>query len=78
MFSTTQYANLVGITIEGDKLKVDVYRLEKDALTGWRWYVSQNNNNFTILDWDTFKKKIDSTFKDIDKELRLRKRLKKI
>ena len=38
--------------------------------------LSQHNNGFANLDWDTFKNEIGRAFKDTDKELRLRKRLK--
>ena len=60
------------------KVKLAVSRLEKDDLTWWRQYVSQHNNALANLDWDTFKNKIGSAFEDIDKELRLRKRLKNL
>ena len=76
LFSIIQYADLVGIPSEGDKVKLAVSRFEKDALSWWRQYVSQNNNAFASLDYDTFKNEIGSAFKDTDKELRLRKRLK--
>ena len=33
LFSITWYADLVGITTEGNKLKLAVSRFEKDALT---------------------------------------------
>ena len=33
LFSKTQYADLVGITTKGNKVKLAVPRLEKDALT---------------------------------------------
>ena len=69
---------MVGITTEGEKTKLAVSRLEKDALTWWRYYISQNNNASNNLYWDTFKNEIDSAFEDIDIELRLRKRLKNL
>lgn len=78
LFSVTQYADLVGIVTESDKVKLAVSRLTKDALTWWRQYVSQHTNALANLDWDTFKLEIGGAFEDIDKELRLRKRLKSL
>ena len=44
LFGIIQYADLVGITTESDKVKLAVSRLEKDALTWWKQYISQHNN----------------------------------
>ena len=62
LFSITQYADLVGITTEGDKVKLAMSRLEKDTLTWWRQYVSHHNNAIANLDWYTFKNEIGNVF----------------
>ena len=70
--------DLVGITTEGDKVKLVVSGLAKGALTQWRQYVSQYNNALANLDWKTLKYEIGSAFEDIYKDLRFSKRLKKL
>ena len=79
LFSVNQYSTLVGLS-DDDKVKLAVSRLEKDALTWWRQYDAQHTTQdataLANLDWDTFKDEIGSAFEDIDKELKLRKRLK--
>ena len=62
LFYITQYADLVGIATEGDKVQLAVSRIDKGALTWQIQYITQHNNDLINLDWDTFKNEIGSAF----------------
>ena len=49
--------------------------MEKDALTWWRQYLSSHPDALTDLDWSDFRRELEAAFEDVDKELKLRRRL---
>ena len=71
---------MVDVTNELDKVKLGVSRLEKDALTWWRSCLQHNLNaladgHANALDWALFRTELIDIFKDVDRELKLRRRL---
>ena len=75
LFAIEQYCTVVDLVDGSDRVKLAVSRLEKDALTWWRQYVVANPAALTALDWDDFRSAIEAAFDDVDKELKLRRRL---
>ena len=56
-------------------MKLAVTRCEKDALTWWRQYCATHRDALISTDWDDFKSELEHAFEDVDKELKLRRRL---
>ena len=80
LFAVEQYCLMVDVTSELDKVKLGVSRLEKDALTWWRSYLQHNPNalidgHANALDWAAFRAELVDVFEDVDRELKLRRRL---
>ena len=55
LFQIEQYCKKVSVSVDADKIKLAVSRLEKDALTWWRQYSQSHPDAFTTLGWDDFK-----------------------
>lgn len=80
LFSVEQYCALVDVTDQQDLVRLAVSRLEKDALTWWRAYFAAHEHALEpghqyALTWDDFKDCIAEAFEDVDRELKLRRKL---
>lgn len=66
----------MGLTSQADLVKLAVSRLEKDALVWWR-QLSARGDDFQLgtLEWVDFKVELNGAFADVDRELKLRRRL---
>ena len=71
-----QYCATVGICSPTDMVKLAVSRLEKDAFVWW-CQISAKGDEYQLghLGWSDFKDELSIAFADIDRELKLRRKL---
>ena len=59
-----------------DMVKLAVSRLEKDAFTWWRQLTARGGAyELGTLEWQDFKGELVDAFSDVDRELKLRRKL---
>ena len=68
----------MNITDATDKVKVGVTLLSGRALTWWRSKASLPPFELRILEWTDFVDELETSFSDVDKVLKLRKRLQSL
>ena len=76
LFDIEQYCVLVGIVSPTEMVKLAVSRLEKDAHTWWR-QLNNRGVDYSLghLGWQDFKSELADAFNDVDRKLKLRRKL---
>jgi Retrotransposon gag protein len=66
---------IVNVDEETDWVKYAVTLLTGKALTWWRGVANSPFYQLGVIDWDDFEKALKDQFSDVDRELRLRRKL---
>lgn len=78
LFQVRQYCDVVKLANEHDRVRLAVTLLTGQALVWWRQQVAREPNALNDMDWNDFVFGLESAFEDVDKEIRLRRRLQSL
>ena len=78
LFEVKQFLELAGFTSENAKAKYVVSLLEGKALTWWRSFSQTASGDLTTLDFVDLETNLKEQFEDVDRELKLRRKLKSL
>ena len=78
LFEVKQFLELAGFQSENDKAKYVVSLLEGKAQTWWRGFSQTASGDLTRLDFEDLEEYLVEQFEDVDRELKLRRKLKNL